>query len=441
MSSSGGDDMIPVDSLRTVVLQRESACTNTTTAYRKKRVRKFRKRSKKKLKNNDIIIEETKTTEVEATKIYCHTYSANTNSSERTRVGASASIYNGKVKSSKAKKNSRRRERKKLLKQQKQLISVEVPSHISQGWSDDHINSKSVVYDGGVDGNPPISPPTGMKWDEAVRIVDNPHLHIADSSFDKGLIYTKSGDSHPAFLKIPRDKALEFTELKSNGNSDKLCDALGLAIDVTAKSNTRGSKRETFSEYAVCNLGVKASRGCRGLSKDYQINKMPSKQYNCIVDHVSKCTSAFESIINTDVIRHTDKAIDLNGWELMKRTDGTVGSWIFPAINIAKQAFLRAHVDDDFTYSVVSVHIPDHLYINDDKILSYFVFPTLRIAVPLRPGDLLIFNPLVPHCLSSRCRSEDEVYTHSMYLKTAVVGLNDNEKQLTEEQSKLVNAT
>ena len=62
----------------------------------------------------------------------------------------------------------------------------------------------------------------------------------------------------------------------------------------------------------------------------------------------------------------------------------------------------------------------------DDPIVIYFCFPTLKIAVSLRPGDSLIFNALIPHCVSSRCRQADEVMCISMYLKSFVVGLNDN---------------
>ena len=45
-------------------------------------------------------------------------------------------------------------------------------------------------------------------------------------------------------------------------------------------------------------------------------------------------------------------------------------------------------------------------------------FPTLGAAVPLRPGDFLLFNALIPHCISSRCKQSDEVMCLSMYFKT-----------------------
>ncbi len=76
--------------------------------------------------------------------------------------------------------------------------------------------------------------------------------------------------------------------------------------------------------------------------------------------------------------------------------------------------------------SIVQAHIDNHDYANDDKIICYFAFPRIGVAVALRPGDFLLLNPHEPHSISSRCNREDDVYIISSYLKTAVVGLNDN---------------
>ena len=50
----------------------------------------------------------------------------------------------------------------------------------------------------------------------------------------------------------------------------------------------------------------------------------------------------------------------------------------------------------------------------------------MAVALQLRPGDYLMFNAKEHHCLSSRCREDDQLYSISCYLKTSVVGLNDN---------------
>jgi hypothetical protein len=53
-------------------------------------------------------------------------------------------------------------------------------------------------------------------------------------------------------------------------------------------------------------------------------------------------------------------------------------------------------------------------------------------------GDYLLFNATIPHCVSSRCRFEDEIVVTSMYLKTAIVGMNNNDLPLTDEQASII---
>jgi len=76
--------------------------------------------------------------------------------------------------------------------------------------------------------------------------------------------------------------------------------------------------------------------------------------------------------------------------------------------------------------SIVQAHIDNHDYQLNDRIVIYFAFPRIGIAVALRPGDFLLFDPQEPHSISSCCKAEDEIFCASSYLKTAIVGLNDN---------------
>jgi hypothetical protein len=62
------------------------------------------------------------------------------------------------------------------------------------------------------------------------------------------------------------------------------------------------------------------------------------------------------------------------------------------------------------------------------KLCNYFAFPEQGLAVTLKPGDMHIFNPRYHHCLSSRTGAYQYKYVLclSLYLKTAIVGGNDN---------------
>jgi hypothetical protein len=75
--------------------------------------------------------------------------------------------------------------------------------------------------------------------------------------------------------------------------------------------------------------------------------------------------------------------------------------------------------------SIVQVHLDEIMYQDDDWIECYFAFPQIGIVVELQPGDILMFNPQEPHCISLHCNKDDNIYSISFYLKTQVMGLND----------------
>jgi hypothetical protein len=88
--------------------------------------------------------------------------------------------------------------------------------------------------------------------------------------------------------------------------------------------------------------------------------------------------------------------------------------------------YLRSHINANFTMSIVQAHIDNHDYVIDDKVICCFALPRIGVAVALRPGDFVLFNPNEPHSISSRCSREDDIFIISSYINTAVVGLNDN---------------
>jgi hypothetical protein len=104
---------------------------------------------------------------------------------------------------------------------------------------------------------------------------------------------------------------------------------------------------------------------------------------------------------------------------------------IWNSVAFGKNVFLNSHIDEDSFLSVTTV-ITDPTngshYEKDDPIVQYFVFPEVGFAVALRPGDVLVFNPLYFHSVSSQTEEGEKqhVYCLSFYLKTVVVGGNNN---------------
>jgi hypothetical protein len=61
---------------------------------------------------------------------------------------------------------------------------------------------------------------------------------------------------------------------------------------------------------------------------------------------------------------------------------------------------LRCHVDKD-TMSIDQVHMDQISCQSDDSVVYYFSFPRIGIAIALKPGNFLLFNPQEPHYISS----------------------------------------
>ena len=100
------------------------------------------------------------------------------------------------------------------------------------------------------------------------------------------------------------------------------------------------------------------------------------------------------------------------------------------AVAVGCNVVLSSHIDQDFYYSMVSTHVDTEEYTMDMPIVQYFTFPTLGYAVALRPGDVLAFNALIYHLVSTKLyKAEDQdVFCSSVYLKSQLVGGNDNSK-------------
>ena len=109
----------------------------------------------------------------------------------------------------------------------------------------------------------------------------------------------------------------------------------------------------------------------------------------------------------------------------------------FGGIVFGTNVFLHCHTDEDFMMSTSQVFLKERCkYSLEDKVVAYFCFPTLGVAIPPHPGDYFMFNAHVPHCISSRCNLEDEIMcAASVYLKTVIVGMNNNDLPLTSNQS------
>ena len=331
----------------------------------------------------------------------------------------------------KARHRRNRRSLKKSRKQQQILSEVIVPPSIYRNLlSASAIKREIVVIDGGDSGNPPIVPPDGTSW-RCVSVVDSIHLYVPDDSNPLCGLTSPRVDGVLPFIKMPRDYALSITaELSVNDIIDTLeeCERL------KKTSLIRGQCKRIFGDYQnpvmYTSVGVQVSRNSSEvLNCNSFLQKLPKRQWTILMKLMRKAEDCFERLADSEVISHIHHAKVVVPFKTMTSPfDSTNSLNYYGGLAFGRNVFLRCHTDEDFTMSMVNVHLKGlDKYSTSDPTVVYFCFPTLGVAVPLRPGDFLLFNPRIPHCVSSRCRQADEVFSVSMYLKTAVVGMNNNQ--------------
>jgi len=82
---------------------------------------------------------------------------------------------------------------------------------------------------------------------------------------------------------------------------------------------------------------------------------------------------------------------------------------------LAKGYCSPVHVDGDAYYSTLSCY---DATATENQTLYHFCFPTYGIAIPMRSGDIILFNPLVPHCATNPRIKTAMIYSFYVSKKT-----------------------
>ena len=242
------------------------------------------------------------------------------------------------------------------------------------------------------------------------------------------------------FVLVPRRAAIE--QLKKVNTTLLSMRALDNAKGFTEK---RGNKRITATEGINSNyvtVGLKPNRGSHGILDSWP-HKLSPKYKKQLLKFMSRCQEVANGYIKSKELHGIQIAKLILKWDSIK---GCKHGSILPSLSQALNTYLSAHTDEDFFYSLMTTACCHALRDDIDQyklhaeVSNYFVFPEQGIAVALRPGDLLIFNPKYHHCLSSRTEAyqNKDVYSMSLYLKSAVVGKNDNRIPLNDEETDLL---
>jgi hypothetical protein len=149
----------------------------------------------------------------------------------------------------------------------------------------------------------------------------------------------------------------------------------------------------------------------------------------------TRAEAAFDSFADTCVIHQLMKAKEHVPFKTMTSPHSRRSTKYFGAMAFGRNVFARCHTDEDFTMSVTQIYLEGvDEYSIEDRVVAFFCFPTLGVAIPMRPGDYVLFDATIPHCVSSRCHRGDNIMGVSFYLKSLVVGMNNNTIPLTHKQ-------
>jgi hypothetical protein len=185
----------------------------------------------------------------------------------------------------------------------------------------------------------------------------------------------------------------------------------------------RGVKRRPVGTDKYVTVGTKACRNARGVVDGMHLLKtLPRahKEFSRIIGQIERRSAKW---IHTLDLKAVEKAKELGKYPGFSNCENDGESKIWPSLAYGRNTFSPLHTDMDFFLSAVTLHTNRQ---TGNVVLQYFCFPTLGISVALRNGDILLFNPAIPHCISSPTSNRYEVFSMSAYLKSLVVSGNSN---------------
>jgi len=365
--------------------------------------------------------------------------SSKSTSSQRVQACSVVSKVKYDQASSKSKAKMDRRAYEKEKKQRHHLEHVVVPSKYPK-CTIEEVNDSIVFADGGDIANPRIQPKPNNPKDKPVTILQicNGDLYVPKNHMndpEKGLTIFVEGGGNKPFILVPRFHALKRNALHNNMEKSVLLFEAFEEVEKVNTSEERGSEKEIMLDEGrrhIC-VGSKVYRAAKGVNEyHHSMAKIDEKYQEIIYRYIKGVEQSFNEWVDTDIVRQVHDAMQLVSAKAFAIPK--IGkTQIYSAFASGMNAYLNAHTDSDFTLGAVSLHTK-HSYQYDDGILGYFVFPLRSLAVPLRQGDLLFFDSKEPHMLSSRCKNEDNIYAVSLYLKSNIMGLNNNSLPLSSDQ-------
>jgi hypothetical protein len=258
-----------------------------------------------------------------------------------------------------------------------------------------------------------------------------------------GVAFKDAVSGHHLVIRLPRNESLRILP---KAGMTTIYDTLVACEKLSKKRLERGDERRVFGDGIFggspmySSVGVQVSR-CGGiLDRSTCFSQLSDKHWFELIKMARRAEAAMDSFADASVLSQLIFAKQIIPFKTLSAPSTNHPPLkYFGAIAFGANVFLRCHTDEDFTYSVTQIFLKDcpKYHAVGDRVVAFFCFPTIGVAIPMRAGDFVLFDATVPHCISSRCHSSDDLMFVSFYLKSRVVGLNNNSIPLSRDQLEL----
>ena len=88
------------------------------------------------------------------------------------------------------------------------------------------------------------------------------------------------------------------------------------------------------------------------------------------------------------------------------------------ALAVGENYWSKAHTDEDYYFSVLSALSKESK--DNGKVLYYFIFPDYKIIIPVKSGDILLFNPTITHSCSNPSLHDNLIFSSYVAKETVL---------------------
>ena len=198
-----------------------------------------------------------------------------------------------------------------------------------------------------------------------------------------------------------------------------------LVSEQKGKGIKRGKLKNLFFSKYVC-LGYRKDPKTRGVSpyaSSYR-KRVTKTQRDRLQQEMQVWASSMERLGSTLIPSDDKKRFE----KLVLESTGcpTYAGGCATQAAISKSYWSAVHTDKDYFYSVLTgwnhgEDVGHTLLLNSASVppVQFFVFPSYGIAIPVRPGDCIVFNPNAPH--AATCGVTEDSVIASFYVSTKTV--------------------